>query len=198
MVEPYHREKINKPLLGFLVAIVLSADAFAQTIPKTITEYLLALPPRYFELVHPGFQYEKPKTKAEMDKFRRSRIVIEDVKNGYIKYVESPDESGWSELALFKKTSGGFVLAVARTVVYKGCDTTLDFLEYNKGIWSKVTTKYYPKFTRAMQKKIDNQIFCIALPREGRVLRAYSKWYDEPEEKIGAFEWDGEKLVIRP
>ena len=194
-----HSQKIV--LIGLLTIVSLAANALAQTTPKTVTDYLLALPPAHFQLVHPGFQYEKPqpKTKAQMDDFRRSRIAIEDIKNGFIKYTEVPADGDldWTEIALFKKSSGGYVMAIARSVFYKGCDTTLDFLEYNGGSWFKVTKRYSPKLTPAMEKKTGGYKFCFQLPEEGRTLRAYSRWYDEPEKTVGEFEWNGERFVVK-
>jgi hypothetical protein len=186
------------PVIIFLILISV-AGAAAQD-PKTVTDYLLSLPTNLFEYVHPGFKYEtpKPKTRAEIEKFRRSRIVIEDIKNGYIKYKQSPDIVQSAEIALFRKNSGGYLMAINRGGQYKGCDSTLNFVEYNQGKWFDVTAQYPLKLNKSEIKKAKDSIFCYELPRQGRRIRLYSKWYDEPEDTWGYFEWDGEKFIDKP
>src|SRR4051812_38095865 len=81
--------------------------------PKTVTDYLLALPANFYEFIEPGYnkyQKNKPKTQAQIEEYRRSRIVIEDIKNGYIKYKEDPNMDDWAEIALFKRNNGEYLM----------------------------------------------------------------------------------------
>lgn len=186
--------RYNTVIIILLLSVAL---VFAQEQPKTVTDHLLALPANLFEYVHPGFKYENPKpmTNAEMETFRRSRIVVEDIKNGYIKYKTDPNSDNWTEIALFKKKTGDYLMAINEAGKYKGCESKLNFVVYNDGKWIDVTKQYSPKLNASQRKKAKDSIFCYELPREGRAIRLYSKWYDEPEDTWGYFHWDGERFI---
>jgi hypothetical protein len=168
--------------------------------PKTVTEHLLALPNDVFKLVDENFEYadSAPKTKADMDKYRRSRILVEDIKNGYLEYEHNEFPT---QIVLFKKTGGGYLMAVSvRSLVHadKGqvCSGQLSFLEYSGGQWLNVTEKYQPKLNAAEARKAKRLQSCFELPREGRSLRLYSLFW-ETEDTWGRFDWDGTKFVSR-
>ena len=193
------KQLFTRMTVAILFSLMVVVSTFAQE-PKTVTDYLLALPTNFFEYVHPGFKYEKtkPKTRAEIEEFRRSRMMVEDIKNGFIKYKESQDLDNWTEIALFKKQIGGYLMAINEGLQFKGCNSTLNFVEYNSGKWVDVTKQYIPKLNKYQTKKAKDSIFCYQLPRQGRRIRLYSKWYDEPEDTWGYFEWDGEKFNDKP
>jgi hypothetical protein len=186
--------------LFFISAIASFVAAQETGEPRTVTDHLLALPANLFEHVHPGFKYEtpQPKTKAQADEFRRSRILVEDVKNGFIKYKVDPNLDNWTEIALFRKNAGGYVMAINEIGKAKGCNSRLNFVEYNNGKWIDVTKQYSPKLNASETRKAKESIFCYELPREGRTLRLYSQWYDEPAETWGYFEWNGRRFVEKP
>ncbi|MEP7074698.1 MAG: hypothetical protein ABI878_02725 [Acidobacteriota bacterium] len=180
-----------------LVGLILFGFAAAQE-PKTVTDHLLALPNDLFKLVDENFEFAEPapKTKAEMDKYRRSKILVEDIKNGYIEYDHNEFPT---QIALFKKDGGGYLVAVSvRSLVHadKGqvCSGDLNFLEYDGSSWLNVTEKYEPKLNSVEAKKAKRLLSCYELPREGRSLRLYSLFW-ETEDTWGHFEWNGTNFV---
>lgn len=182
---------------AILLGLISFGFANAQE-PRTVTDHLLALPNDIFKLVDENFEYADPapKTKAEMDKYRRSKILVEDIKNGYIEYEHNEFPT---QIALFKKDSGGYLMGVGvRSLVHadKGqvCSGDLNFLEFNGGEWVNVTEKYEPKLNAIEAKKAKRLQSCYELPREGRTLRLYSLFW-ETEDTWGHFEWNGTKFV---
>lgn len=188
-------------LLRYTTAILLGLISFgvakAQE-PRTVTDHLMALPNDLFKLVDENFEYAdpEPKTKTDMDKYRRSKILVEDIKNGYIEYEHNEFPT---QIALFKKDGGGYLMAVSvRSLVHANngqvCSGELSFLEFNGGEWLNVTEKYAPKLNAIEAKKAKRSEYCFELPRVGRTIRLYSLWWDS-EETWGHFEWNGTKFV---
>jgi len=187
----------SKYAMTILLGLILFGFVKAQE-PKTVTDHLMALPNDLFKLVDQMFDDDDPnlKTKSDMDKYRRSNILVEDIKNGYIEYqhAEFP-----TQIALFKKDGGGYLMAISfRSLVHaeKGqvCSGELNFVEYNDGQWTDVTRSYLPKLTAAQLNKAKRLTSCYELPREGRTLRLYHLWW-ESEETWGRFEWNGTRFV---
>ena len=182
---------------AFLLALITCAVADAQE-PRTVTEHLLTLPNELFKLVDENVEYADPapKTKPDMDKYRRSKIVVEDIKNGYIEYENNEFPT---QIALFRKDGGGYLMAVSvRTLVHanKGqvCSGQLSFIEFNGTRWENVTEKYQPKLNAMEERKAKRLEYCYELPRVGRTLRLYSLFWDS-EDTWGHFEWNGSKFV---
>ena len=177
---------------------LLSFGSAAAQEPRTVTDHLMAVPNDLFKLVDENFEFADPapKTKADMDKYRRSKILVEDIKNGYIEYEHNEFPT---QIALFKKDAGGYLMAVSvRSLVHADngqvCAGDLAFIEYNGGEWLNVSEKYAPKLNAIEAKKAKRLLSCYELPREGRTLRLYSLFWDS-EDTWGHFEWNGTKFV---
>lgn len=187
--------------LKYVTVVLLGLISFGVAVgqePRTVTDHLMAVPNDLFKLVDENFEFADPapKTKADMDKYRRSNILIEDIKNGYIEYEHNEFPT---QIALFKKDGGGYLMAVSvRSLVHADngqvCSGDLAFIEYNGGEWQNVTEKYAPKLNAIEAKKAKRLLSCYELPREGRTLRLYSLFWDS-EDTWGRFEWNGTKFV---
>lgn len=112
------------------------ADNFGQTKtlqPRTVTDFYLQLPA---DLV------DDSNGAAE----RRKRIAVEDLANGYLKLkpTEEQGENGYTEIALFKKSSGGYVLAVVSVECAENCIGGARYLERRADRWVDVTNRVLP------------------------------------------------------
>jgi hypothetical protein len=87
-----------------------------------VTDYFLAMPNAAYSRDASGTTI---KGKAKVDAYRRSLIKIEDIKNGYLR-LEGPWE-GWAEIALFKRTGGGYIVAHAENGCGPACSGLSNF-----------------------------------------------------------------------
>ncbi len=130
-------------------------DSTAAKEPRTVSEFYLALPARLSQIrgnggglrhyFDGGFAFSSGAerlTGAALAKHRRSLIKIEDVNNGYLR-LEGAWE-GWSEIAIFKKAGGSYLVAVSQTGCGPGCSGEVMFLTYTNGRWSDVTRTVFP------------------------------------------------------
>src|SRR5688572_7113815 len=123
-----------KNIFIILFLLVFSIFTFAQTPPKTVTDFYLRLPGDFFSTTLEG---KSVKGNTALDKFRRSIIKTQDIRNGYLK-LEGYSE-GWGEVAIFKKRNGTYIVGAADSVCGPACEGTLKFLTYQNGKWTDVT-----------------------------------------------------------
>lgn len=190
-------------ILCALLTMIFSASALAQQ-PKTVTDYFLALPNDKYSTDIEG---KKITGKANLAKFRRSMIKIEDVKNGYLK-LEGPWE-GWAEIALFKKKDGSYLIAHAESGCGPVCDGLIKFYTYKAGKWTDVTKQVFPNLTEAQikkaftDKKIDTEENGLdsyyLLPQEGTTVKlACNQCSEEANDFVlMEFVWNGEKFTVK-
>ena len=151
----YQGEQKLKNTCAVLFLFVFSVLAAAQTRPKTVTEFYLALPTSFNVVKNleqspfrDGFFFndfysnERNTSGAEIMKFRKSLIKIQDVQNGYMR-LEGTWE-GWVEIALFKKADGEYLVALSQVACGPGCQGDVMFLTYKKGVWTNVTKQVFP------------------------------------------------------
>ncbi len=122
-------------LIGLLIA-ALNCLAAAQTKtnePRTVTDFYLQLPSDFVN-------------DSEGAEARRKRIAVEDLANGYLKLKPSADqdEREYTEIALFKKSGGGYVVAVANVGCAENCLSVARFLERRADRWVEVTDSVFP------------------------------------------------------
>jgi hypothetical protein len=186
------------------LSVLFSTMSFAQKQPKTVTEFYLALPTS-FNIVRDldkspfsdGFFFddfysnERNTSRAEIIKFRKSLIKIEDVKNGYLR-LEGTRE-GWEEIALFKKSGGGYIVALSQVECGPGCMGDLMFLSYYRGVWTNVTNKVFP-FSPSSKRGY------FQLPRVGTTIELVcsdeSNEDCKDESTLNKFGWD--KVKFQP
>lgn len=142
--------------LEILLLQILVVCTAAQTQPKTVTEFYLALPGGIYGIAGtqdseiPGFEddfffyaNERNESKASILKYRKSLIKNEDIKNGYLR-LESNEWKGWVEIALFKKVDGSYVVAISQVSCEPACGGGVIFATYKNGHWRSVTKQVFP------------------------------------------------------
>lgn len=187
----------------FIFTLLAANQASAQTLltksePRTVTD---------FYLLFPGEKdvYVNHLSRAE----KRTRIVVEDTANGYLKLAPTADQDAEcsDELAIFKKTGGGYVFAWRRAERRDGnCGGQADFYELGADRWIEVTARIFPltweiqralyrnKKTAAHKNYADDDHFFVAdsLPRTGRtVVTKYAEEGAGKEFELFAATWDG-------
>lgn len=195
----------------------MAAHTLAQT-PKTVTDFYLLMPGDKYSTNAEG---KTIKGKAALKKSRKSLIKIEDVPNGYLR-LEEPGKV-WSEIALFKKTDGSYI--VGESVKFcQTCTYDTDFYSYHNGKWTKITNDVLPDLTQEQIRPLVKKNLSLEglengfmMPRKGRTLRMFCGdcqmddgspfAYDEHEAfksevdgkmkyVIFSWDWNGEKFVF--
>jgi hypothetical protein len=139
-----------------LVLLIFSAAAWAQSSPKTVTDFYLALPSGIYgidglpELSDSYFGddfyfYANARNQSEeaIRQDRKSYIKTEDIKNGYLK-LEAEAWDGSAEIALFKKTDETYLVAITQSrYLGPGTAGAVIFVSYHKGKWTDVTKSVF-------------------------------------------------------
>lgn len=185
-------------MLGF-------SGIFAQTPPKSVTDFYFALPADVYSMDISG---NKISGKTALINFRKSLIKIEDVKNGYLK-LEGTWE-GWAEIALFKKRDGSYIVAQAETGCGPACDGFIKFFTYNNGKWTDITASVFPTPNEVqikdifLKKNIDLEengtTHYYRLPRTGTTVKMacnVCKEGDGEDFVLQEFLWNGEKFTVK-
>ena len=180
-------------IITIAVFPILTAAFVSAQQPRTVLDFYLALPKD---------RYSQPygreiKTKAELVKYRRSLITVEDIKNGYIK-LGSNGMEGWSEFALFKKTDGTYIFAVSEISCGPACNGNLELLIFKNEKWTDVTEQFSPDVSAETNSDFENY---WELPRAGKTLVYINTNEDVREESDKLiytelkFNWNGSKFV---
>lgn len=182
----------------------LSAKAQKKPVskePKTVLDFYLLLPEEYLAPL------------ANL-KNRQSIVKVKDIANGYLAFQADLQTAafweGWGEMALFKKTGGGYVVGVVdgsnATLHYSG----IEFLEYSGGgKWRKISERIFPEIDNEMilkkyRSKVPNDTeydlqnppaVYFELPRRGTIVKMYADADDEG--LLFEFEWNGKRFVIK-
>ena len=102
--------------------------------PKNVIDYLKILPEGYSQIIARNRRAD-----------RLSLIKYDRRENNFVR-LGAKNFMGYAEIALFKKKSGGYLVAVNEYAQDKTCcDGGLTFYEYNKGKWKEVEA--FPRFT---------------------------------------------------
>jgi hypothetical protein len=195
---------MKKVILLITLILVGIANIFAQQ-PKSVEDFYLLIPNERYST---NFEGNKIKDKAALIKYRKSLIKIKDVQNGYLK-LEGPWE-GWSEIALFKRKDGSYLIAETSVGCGPACDGSLELSTYKNGKWTNVTAQFLPKITNQMafagyktNGGVSEEIksgadlpYYFLLPRVGRTLKiACNECSDAEDFVLLEYEWNGEKFV---
>ncbi len=196
---------MKKFILLTMLILTGGVGVFAQQL-KTVTDFYLAMPNDRFLT---NLEGKKITNKAELIKFRKSLIKIEDIKNGYLK-LEGTWE-GWAEIALFRKKDGSYLIAETSVGCGPACDGSLKLSTYSGGKWTDVTKQFAPKVTNQMTfdgfkanggineeiKSGDDLPFYYLLPQFGKTLKIACNECDDTAEDFTLleYEWNGEKFV---
>lgn len=185
----------------FLFSNAIAAQTKTQFVePRTVTDFYLQLPANYVN-----------NTNGEAA--RRRRILIEDAANGYLKLAPTgaQDKREYTEIALFKKSSGGYIAAVVNVECAENCLGSPTFLERRADRWKEFTPPGFPvsseaaklavykrKKTAVMQDYEPTQSFWTQteLPRTGRTIKVkYTGEGASKELPLFALTWNGERFA---
>lgn len=129
--------------------------------PKTIRDFFMLLPERYFVLEGCDKTNDKDCRKAKID-YLRTFTQVEDTANGYLK---GGCDGGQSciEMTIFKKPDGLYLVAVSTE-----SEMVIEqhFLDYADGRWTDAATRVIPEYSK---KNI------YELPRQGTTMRVFAK-----------------------
>ena len=196
---------MNKLLLTVAILMLSATASMAQL--RTVTDYFLAMPNAAYSRDASGAVI---KGKAKVDAYRRSLIKTEDIKNGYLR-LEGPWE-GWAEIALFKRTGGGYIVAHAESGCGPACSGFVKFWTVSGGKWTNVTAGVFKELSDVDAAKLFNRkkaaedetasaegfSFYYLLPREGKTVRAACNECSNSggdDFILAEWEFDGAKFV---
>jgi hypothetical protein len=158
-------------LLAFTVSI-LSAGVSAQTKqPKTVRDFFMALPDKYFSL-DCCMSMPRSKRKAE---YLKQYLSVEDAPNGYMKAFGDAAQEGFA-MALFKRPNGTYLIGFY-TVGEGGVEDTpwTVFLNYKNGRFTDVSRHLIAGYSK--------EKYIYELPRNGTTIEVFEKdengqdWY---------------------
>lgn len=183
-----HMKKSGITLL-FLFVIL------AHGLTQTVTDYYMSLPEHLLESYTKANKLNKLSNFTDKDKFRKSLIKIEDIKNGYIRLDNKKMRGGgYIEVKVFKKNNGSDLIVVADNTCENSCMGTLNFLTFEKGKWANVTFDYISRFHRHYDKaEITGSKY--ELPRWGDKVEETAWLKDGSGTKTYKYEWSGEKFI---
>jgi hypothetical protein len=158
-----------KTIVAVAFTLTLSVVVCAQNKdPRTVRDYFMALPARYFSL-------DCCTGKNAKADYLKKYLKVEDTANGYLSGYGDAAQEGFA-MALFKRPNGTYLIGFY-TVGEGGVEDTpwTVFLNYSGGKWTDVsrsTIKGYNKFK-----------YIYELPRKGKTVQVFAKdengqdWY---------------------
>jgi len=164
--------------------------AAVNTYPKTVREFFMALPDKYFTLEGCEPAKDKGCKKARED-YLRNLLEAEDTANGYLK---GGCDGGQEciEMALFKKPDGTYVIGVTTT---GEMSSNSYFLDYNGTTWTDISSKVVPGYSKKNYYQ---------LPRFGTTIEVFGKQVSDEDadadigdkgDKMYDLEWKSGKFV---
>ena len=159
--------------------------------PKTIRDFFMLLPEKYFTLESCFPEKDKDCRKAKLD-YLKTFAEIEDTENGYLKGGCDGAQS-CMEMALFKRPDGSYLVGLATSA--EMIEENF-FLDYKNGKWTDVSAKIVPGFSKKNM---------YDLPRYGTTIEVFAKKIiekgddyevSEKGEKLYDLEWKNGKFTI--
>lgn len=160
--------------------------------PKTIRDFFIQLPEKYFVIEGCDKTKDKDCRKAKIE-YLKTFTQVEDTANGYLK---GGCDGGQSciEMTIFKKPDGFYLVAVSTE-----SEMVIEqhFLDYVDGRWTDAAARVIPEYSK---KNI------YELPRQGTTMRVFAKKviekgddYEIAEKgaKLYDLVWKGGKFTIR-
>src|SRR5262245_5975280 len=169
-----------------------------NTYPKTVREFFMALPDKYFTVM--GCQPAKDKgcTKAKED-YLRNVLQAEDSATGYLK-AGCDGGQECIEMALFRKPDGTYVIGVTT-----GSELASHsyFLDYNGKTWTDISSKVVPQFSKKNYYQLPQ--YGTTVEVFGRQIADEDKDEDadapadtgEKGDKLYDLEWKGSKFAMK-
>lgn len=120
--------------------------------PRTVRDFFMLLPQKYFAL-------EPPLTKKE---YLKRFLVVEDTANGYLEGSGDGAQGGLT-MALFKRPDASYIVGLN---TFHEADDNYYFLEYKNGQWFDISAKAVPNYSKKNIYK---------LPRQGTTVQVFAK-----------------------
>ena len=196
-------QRNRRTLIATVLTFIVGVSAAAQTQPRTVTDFYLALPGGIYGIEGtqdsdtPGFENdfffyanERNESRAAIRTYRRSLIKTADIKNGYLR-LESNDWKGWAEVALFKKADASYVVGISQVACEASCSGGVIFATYRYGHWKDVTKQVFLGSSQ--------QHGYFKLPRVGTSIVLICG--DKTNKgclfgvELAEFQWNGEKFI---
>ncbi len=190
-------------LLTFICGAATNADAQKnRREPRTVVDFYLLLPAERLS----------PLSRV---KNRESLIEIKDIANGYLRLDGAATADyweGWAEIALFKKTGGGYVIGLVDGSCATMCYSGIEFLEYKNGKWTEVTRQVMPEITDEMivaqfksKKRAgdedlagnDSPFVNYELPRTGKTVKLNANLAGDDNLMLFEMTWTGAKFELK-
>jgi hypothetical protein len=159
-----------------------------QTGPRTVREFFMALPGRYFGIECCG---EKGPVKAK-ERYLEQYLTVEDTANGYMSAGGDAAQDAFV-MALFKRADGSYLIGLF-TYGEGGVEDTpwTVFLDYRGGKFKDVSRSVVPRYNKAK--------FVYELPRNGTTVEVFAK--DEMNDlnkgkKLHDLVWKAGKFEVR-
>ncbi|HEX8287610.1 MAG TPA: hypothetical protein VF556_06440 [Pyrinomonadaceae bacterium] len=153
------------PVLSLLFLLSFSLTVAAQTKqPKTVRDFFLLLPEKYFSVdcCGSGKNYREAK-----EKYLKQYLAVEDTANGFLSGNGDAAQEAF-DMALFRRPDGTYLIGFY-TVGEGGVEDTpwSVFLEYKNGKWIDLSKNVIPQYDAAK--------FIYELPRKGTTIKVYRK-----------------------
>lgn len=181
---------MKKRLIWLTFAIVLLPLAtLAQSkTPKTVRDFFLALPDRYFSL---DCCMTMPKAKQKPEYLKRY-LKVEDTANGYMSGYGDAAQEGFV-MALFKRPNGSYLIGFY-TYGEGGVEDTpwTVFLDYKAGKWTDISRKLIANYNK--------EKYIYELPQNGTTVEVFAKdengtdWYKG--KKLHDLVWKDGKFTV--
>jgi hypothetical protein len=169
-------KQLKSLLLTLLAVFLFQSTGPAQSSPpKTVLDYYLLLPDKYFEA------NKEQRVKWMLDS-RRGAVV--DIKNGYI-YAPGDGAQTSLYVCLFKRPHGFPLVAVKSHPSDTQEYTRLDFYEYKHGALVEVKETVLPV-------KV-NEEFKYTMPRYGKSIEVRN----QRGRRIYTLSWSGRRFVLK-
>jgi hypothetical protein len=171
------RTPVKNLLLTLSAVFLFQSICAAQSSPaKTVLDYYLLLPEKYFEA------NKEQRVKWMLDP---GRGAVVDIKNGYI-YAPGDGAQTPIYVCLFNRPHGLPLVAVKSHPSDTNEYTHLDFYEYKHGTLVEVKNGVLPV-------KV-NENFKYEMPRYGRSIKVS----DQRGKRIYSLNWSGRRFVLKP
>jgi hypothetical protein len=166
-------------IVGLFVTIGATCLAIAAEAaqPKTVADFFLLVPEKYMPYYDVHFRQQLLRGE------RRGAIV--DIPNGFISW-DASDNTEYFEFALFRKSSGGYVIAYSVPYDDQFPDaSTFLLLSYERGSWRDDTKKLLP-----IQY---DKTHTYNLPRRGTTIKVVGA----DGETLHTLVWSKDRFVVR-
>lgn len=169
------------------VAVVAFAVSAQSKQPKTVRDFFMALPDKYFSL---DCCMTMPRSKQKAEYLKRY-LNVEDTANGYLSGYGDAAQEGFV-MALFKRPNGSYLIGFY-TYGEGGVEDTpwTVFLDHKNGKWTDVS--------RSMITGYSKYKYIYELPRNGTTVEVFAKdengtdWYKG--RKLHDLAWTNGKFV---